>query len=285
MSTADAVPTTNPSIELTRKGERAAIEGAPDRMTAVAEKRRLYIVAAREVERLLAFLDRLDGDPDLEDGADDEPSLGFTRCGAGVRPWDAGDDDREADDSESEASLGSPESVTTPLGASYDGWEPEGIRRTREGRQTHWAKGNTSDLEGDAEDDEDDGGGIGDGGGLCEQITGEPSLGATLGLNQVHAWRLDDEEWPLTDGEPPFASTAWEDGHGRHGKTRVATLGCEDDELGDETDRYGIADRGALDLWLHENGPADLTFDGSGIMLARDLLAVAGIGRHQVQRV
>lgn len=30
----------------------------------------------REIERLIALLDELDGDCDLEDGADDEPSIG-----------------------------------------------------------------------------------------------------------------------------------------------------------------------------------------------------------------
>lgn len=165
MSTADAVPTTNPSIALTKKGERAAIEGAPDRMTAVAEKRRLYTVAAREVERMLAFLDRLDGDPDLEANDDLEPSL------AGLGVDFSGGDDRELDqsddepDSEGEPLLGAPESVATYSGPSYGGWEPEGVRRSREGRQTHWAKGNSSDLEGDAREDHEEGG------------DSEPSLG------------------------------------------------------------------------------------------------------------
>ena len=33
--------------------------------------------AAREIERLIDFLDALGGDPDLEDGADAEPTLGW----------------------------------------------------------------------------------------------------------------------------------------------------------------------------------------------------------------
>jgi len=48
------------------------------------------------IERALALLDCLDGDPDLEDGADDEPSLGSPAGGESQMAWSAGaDDDRE----------------------------------------------------------------------------------------------------------------------------------------------------------------------------------------------
>lgn len=30
----------------------------------------------RRIEEMIALLDRMDGDPDLEDGGDDEPSIG-----------------------------------------------------------------------------------------------------------------------------------------------------------------------------------------------------------------
>jgi hypothetical protein len=300
MDQADAVPTTNPSIELTRKGERAAIDGAPDRMTAVAEKRRLYTVAAREVERMLAFLDRLDGDPDLEldeDGepslsamvgfdptggddreldqsddepdADGEPSLGFTSCGAGVRPWDAGDDDREADDSESEASLGSPESVNTYSGPSYDGWAPEGVRRNREGRQTHWAKGNSSDLEGDAHEDHEEGGDM------------EPSLG-WVNVQPGRRMSQGDNIWsryqtPVIDegmdqdgiASGPGDTNDLEDAHdGREPDV--------DDEDGHDAeyctaDELGVADFDAMnaeDMIFSATGD----WDGSGQRIARRLL-------------
>lgn len=48
-----------------------------------------------EIERLIGLLDAWDGDPDLEDGADDEPSLGST-------PW-RGMYDLEADPADSAA--------------------------------------------------------------------------------------------------------------------------------------------------------------------------------------
>ena len=54
---------------------RPAIPSAPS----PAETRRLIEEAAQSAldtaDHLLRILDRLDGDPDLEDGADDEPSL------------------------------------------------------------------------------------------------------------------------------------------------------------------------------------------------------------------
>ena len=65
------------------------------------------------IERLLAMLDEIDGDPDLEDGADDEdggdlePSLGSlspAKHGIDQRNWSHGStDDREhADEDEGE---------------------------------------------------------------------------------------------------------------------------------------------------------------------------------------
>ena len=51
------------------------------------------------IDGLIAFLDTADGDTDLEDGADDEPSIGsLTSCSTpdnqGSWAW-GGDDDRE----------------------------------------------------------------------------------------------------------------------------------------------------------------------------------------------
>lgn len=71
------------NIALTKRGERAVAEGVLARQHAIEEKTAIRRAAGREVERLLALLDRLDADPDLEDGGDDEeepaePSLGWT---------------------------------------------------------------------------------------------------------------------------------------------------------------------------------------------------------------
>lgn len=52
------------------------------KVTQLTTRRRLELA----IEAAIALLDRMDGDPDREDGADDEPSL----CGVGM-PVSAGD--------------------------------------------------------------------------------------------------------------------------------------------------------------------------------------------------
>lgn len=56
------------------------------------------------IEQLLALLDQIDGDPDLEPGADDEPSLGWTyfRDGMSAYTCDSDGDDRELEDEHDE---------------------------------------------------------------------------------------------------------------------------------------------------------------------------------------
>ncbi len=44
------------------------------------------------IERALVLLDCLDGDPDLEGGGDDEPSLGSPAGGDSQMAWSAGAD-------------------------------------------------------------------------------------------------------------------------------------------------------------------------------------------------
>ena len=92
---------TEPSIQLTKKGERAVAEQGHARSLAVEEKRQIQTIAAAEVSRLIDLLDRLDDDPDLEPGGDDEPSLGFTPHG---HLWFDAGDDRELDDVDDEDS-------------------------------------------------------------------------------------------------------------------------------------------------------------------------------------
>jgi hypothetical protein len=171
MDQAVAAHTTNPSIELIKKGERAAIEGAPAHRNAVADKQRLYIVAAREIERLLDLLDRLDGDPDLEDGhdaeptEDPEPSIGWTEMldQAGRQrfgyPTGSGDDleaehdgrepdvDRE-DDGDAEPSLGSYNvSIGRVMVDDFDWLHRQGQDIDPGMDQRSWSMGGTDDLE------------------------------------------------------------------------------------------------------------------------------------------
>lgn len=54
--------------------------------------------ARAEIERLVAFLDRTEGECDLEDGGDAEPSLGWTSMEAGYGRYANGDDLEEEHD-------------------------------------------------------------------------------------------------------------------------------------------------------------------------------------------
>lgn len=83
------------------------------------------------VEALLEILDQLDGDTDLEDGADDEPALGSTEDGRlGQTRWtNSGTDDLEQEPEHDEPSLGSP-----------------GLRFGSENQEL-WAQGTTDDCE------------------------------------------------------------------------------------------------------------------------------------------
>ncbi|MBI2719565.1 MAG: hypothetical protein HY245_03990 [Rhizobiales bacterium] len=92
-----------------------------------------------EIERLIARLDDMDPDPDLEDGGDGEPMLGAPEAHRGS--WsglfpEAYQDDREADDGDDEPSLAA----------------PEASRETR-WAQTHWAAGRSDELEEVCEDE------------------------------------------------------------------------------------------------------------------------------------
>jgi hypothetical protein len=145
--------TTNPAdVSLTRKGERYAATYDPNAeyFAALGKLRR---EAAAEIDRLLQFIDNLDGDPDLEDGADDEPiedtepSLGWTLAGHRGRLDGVLDVDVELDEADAEPSLASPESVRPMMIAGPYDYPLHG--RTDAGSQEHWADGNRRDLEQD----------------------------------------------------------------------------------------------------------------------------------------
>ena len=143
---------------------------------------RLRKEARDEIERLIDWLDATDRhmaiDPDLEDGGDDEPSLG----GPGVADWvnERIEDDLEVSEGDDEPdlcdepALGAPENhvATSPPGV----WAIEGEFKTSSGDQTNWAAGGRRDLE---QDDADD----------------EPSLGSLNG--HEHS---SQERWGAGDG-------------------------------------------------------------------------------------
>jgi hypothetical protein len=168
-------------VFLTRKGERVVAEQAaarslnnilgypedysPDDLRRDAEGM---------VEELLRLLDAMDGDPDLEPNGD-ELDQSFTNSSCRTSSVFGGDYEDAEEEDPGEPSLASPESVQTSEAPPNAGrWPPEGIHRTGEGRQTNWARGNSADLEGDAQEDDEDGHDRED-----DRSDTEPSLGWT----------------------------------------------------------------------------------------------------------
>lgn len=157
------------------------------------------------VDRLIAALDTLDDDPDLEpsvgqapggevdaeaDDSDDEPSLGSNEGGSGGTRWGhAGcghwEVDRELDPSELEPSLAAAENHPDGRAGSYG----RGIRRGRDGDQRGWETGATlDDLELDTADDE---GSLG----ACEgQLGTQWSGGSTDELEAETDAGIDDDK-------------------------------------------------------------------------------------------
>jgi hypothetical protein len=127
------------------------------------------------LERMLSVLDAMDGDPDLEDNGDGEPSIGSC-SGRSQIFWSWGNtDDRELDFGEEDLQLGwANEGRQTFLHGRNDEHEPSlgapeafpmltcmwGHVVDHRSSQLHWAQGSTKDGEdGDAdlEPDADDG--------------------------------------------------------------------------------------------------------------------------------
>src|SRR5260370_20874594 len=156
---------------------------ARKRERALARLRELRTRASDEIDRLLEFLDASDLDPDLEETADDEPSLGWTiavpqgaHCG-GIDDLEQ-EDGNDEPDADGEPSLGS-------VGDMHF-------------NQERWASGGRRDLEDEhdgSEPGEDDEPALGwhntepqhDACGSGPQNEEEPSLGSTSTINQ-EAW-------------------------------------------------------------------------------------------------
>ncbi|KKB12386.1 hypothetical protein VE25_07490 [Devosia geojensis] len=115
-----------------------------------------------EIERLIGLLDKFDGDPDLEEAGDLEPSLGWPALGPqqfGRAPQSL-DDDREEDNADCEPSLATPEAKSPPgmlrmsgdpeswLGGHLSGFHV----RTNQLSQLGWAAGGDTDAEYDPTD-------------------------------------------------------------------------------------------------------------------------------------
>lgn len=133
-----------PHLAAEHARERAALHALRGRIERTIER------DLARIDRCLAALDLLDGDPDLE------PSLSG-RTVSGPTP---GGDDREAEDEHDEPSLGAPNPQMGMIG--YESRD-HGLRLVNGLDQTRWAAGATDDRE--LGDDN----GIADGGGEAEQ--------------------------------------------------------------------------------------------------------------------
>lgn len=168
---------------------------------AVLAKFELRRHAADEIERLISFLDDLDGDPDLE------PYLAQNGACLGV-------DDRESD---------ADEDVVGSWHHATDDDEDGGDR------EADPAELGIGDLEGLGEQ-----GDRGVAGGY------EPDLGATEELNHDRAWAGPDAAagWICHDGEPSLGWTAVEAAYGCH--SEPSRLDQEDDGDDRECRKAGI---------------------------------------------
>lgn len=115
------------------------------------------------IEHLVSLLDAYDGDEDLEDGGDDEASLGWTERGPDsclLAPYDDREmeDENDEDGGDYEPSLGAPERHPksweyAPLGVvSRERWPQH---RVQEKSQEDWAIGSNDEREVEDEYDED----------------------------------------------------------------------------------------------------------------------------------
>ncbi len=153
MSQAEPANTTNPSgVTLTRKGERYVFEhlkvpeSPEEYFRALATLRK---AARDEIEKLIDFLDKVAGDPDLEpvgddeDDQSDEASLGWTaivnqssrnRLGAG-EDYEKDDADKEDSDPAEESDFGELEpDLEADEDASDGSRNPDYYRRLKERR-------------------------------------------------------------------------------------------------------------------------------------------------------
>lgn len=217
-------------IRLSPLGEAYAIAherpyGCPDGVDPHLWRQALESRAERHLSlatALIAMLDVMDGDPDLEpalagldggpqddresdglehgegDDADREPSLGWSDMEARYGAAPTFDPDRELDDADDEPSLGSPETPFAP--PPYGMWrgQPPYLPAIPLGGQETWARGKGDDDEqtnedgGDVQDEPHD-----------EESDCEPSLGFTEHINQVTRARVISG-WVFNDAEADY---------------------------------------------------------------------------------
>lgn len=234
-------------LNITKKGEAYAAanysqsEELPPPLLVDCHSRRSI---SDSIERLIDMLDAMSPDPNLEDTADDEPSLGWGLRGgqsflSGTAPnLPRGDTfDLELDNCDDEDS--DPAECSDPLEPSLCG--------------TAIYNPTTGGMENDLE---------GDGDGHCMRADDEYELGWTEHIDQSKAGKVEEGTWNHPEGEPDLGwtgiATGWREGD------PVDATEANGDELdfnGDEGDYSGTEDDGGT-------GGGD----GSGHAIAKQML-------------
>jgi len=186
---------------------------------------RLRKHARYEIDRLIRFLDETDNHMELEDGADDESTLGSG-------------DDRECDTSDDEPSLGSheirPGGAVSYLSHPIQAWDTSG--------ETYID--GEDEYDGREDDSEDEGAQCEDEG--AADVDREPSLGWTVGgytQNTTDA-RCDAElqEHPTAiPAKPRKAKGVNVENRGYGGRKLITGMtSCQVDRVAPRLDRYGL---------------------------------------------
>lgn len=106
-----------------------------------------------EIERLINLLDDMSDDADLEDGGDDEPTLGAPEQSTPHGGWARGSTDDREDVCEDEGAECADDREGDELqhgGEEHDGGEPDGDSEPSLGWTIDGAFANSDDVEGDA---------------------------------------------------------------------------------------------------------------------------------------
>ena len=220
------------------------------------------------IERLIDLLDAMDENPDDEDGGDLEPTHGWPNAGQSVNEVMCCDDEREQDNADWEPNLGAAERHPNAMS-----WSDAAHTHT----QARWGEGMNDDREDDGDDLEPS---I-----LCQDYRNgrvevdlegdgsddEYSHGWTDHIDHNKALLNCCGQW-VGEGEPDLGfvgvATGWREGEDKQDR-EADQLGC--DEREDDRSEHGIADLDALGDPEITVGDS-LAFDGSGSILARDML-------------
>lgn len=111
---------------------------------AANDQRQFRLAVEKEIERLIALLDNLAGDCDLEDSGDEEPTHGWPNNGQSCTSAMSCDDEREVDTADDEPSLG--------WGSHVNQWSPSRIGTAGTFDPDREIEGDEDDFSGDEGD-------------------------------------------------------------------------------------------------------------------------------------